>query len=109
MQWRGDGPPMVDRGFPKYQDAAVAINSNWRLAPVADDVWRRTVGGRQVCRKWLGDRRGRVLSAGELQHYANVVSGLAEAIEIGQRIDRLIDRHGGWPGAFAADRDCRGG
>ncbi len=67
---------------------------------VPEAVWNFHVGGYQVCRKWLKDRKGRTLSAEDIAHYQKIVVALAETIRLMQDIDGVIEKHGGWPGAF---------
>ncbi len=43
------------------------------------------------------DRKGRVLTFEDIQHYQRVVAALAETIELMGRIDVAIEEHGGWP------------
>ena len=49
---------------------------------------------------WLKDRKGRTLSKDDLTHYRKVVVALSETIRLMAEIDRVIEAHGGWPGAF---------
>ncbi len=74
-------------------------NSVLRIpAEVVWCVWcELLVRSRQVCQKWLKDRKGRVLEHADLQHYGNVVAALAQTIELMQKIDAAIEAHGGWP------------
>ena len=58
------------------------------------------IGTSQVCHKWLKDRRGRVLTDEDIEHYRKIVVALSETIRIMAEIDCVIDSHGGWPGAF---------
>ena len=67
---------------------------------VPEDVWNFHIGGYQVCEKWLKDRKGRMLSADDITHYHKIVVALAETIRLMAEIDRVIEAHGGWPGAF---------
>jgi hypothetical protein len=69
---------------------------------VSDDIWNFRVGGYQVCHKWLDDRRkaGRALSADEVAHYHKIVMTLCETIRLMSEIDKVIEKHGGWPTAF---------
>ena len=60
-------------------------------------VWNFHIGGYQVCEKWLKDRKGRTLSAEEIEHYQRVVVALNETIRIMGEIDAVIEEHGGWP------------
>jgi hypothetical protein len=47
-----------------------------------------------VLHKWLKDRKGRVLSFDELEHYQKVMVALNETIRLMQEIDRVIPQ---WP------------
>lgn len=67
---------------------------------VREEVWNFHIGGYQVCEKWLKDRKGRTLSENDIAHYQKIVVALSETIRLMAEIDRVIDEHGGWPGAF---------
>jgi predicted helicase len=67
---------------------------------VPEEVWSFHIGGYQICQKWLKDRKGRTLSKDDIAHYQKIVVALAETIRIMQKIDEVIDEHGGWPKAF---------
>jgi len=54
--------------------------------------------------KRLKDRKGRALSAEEIEHYRRVVVALNETIRLMGEIDTVIEDHGGWPGAFQESR-----
>lgn len=56
--------------------------------------------------KWLDDRRKakRTLSKDDIIHYQRIVVSLAETIRIMKEIDEVIEKHGGWPGAFQASQ-----
>ena len=71
---------------------------------VPEKVWNFHMGGYQVCHKWLKDRKGRVLSDEGIVHYQKIVIVLNETIRIMGEIDEAINRHGGWPAAFQADK-----
>ncbi len=72
---------------------------------VREDVWNFHIGGYQVCEKWLKDRKGRTLSAEDIQHYHRIVVALSETIRLMAEIDTVIEQHGGWPGAFQGVTD----
>ena len=67
---------------------------------VCEEVWNFHIGGYRVCEKWLKDRKGRKLSKDDIAHYHKIVVALSETILVMTEIDRVIDQHGGWPGAF---------
>jgi predicted helicase len=68
---------------------------------VREEVWNFHIGGYQVCEKWLKDRKGRTLSTEDIAHYQKVVVALSETIRLMAEIDEVIEKHGGWPGAFS--------
>jgi hypothetical protein len=78
----------------------VYINPTRWFEGVPENVWNFHIGGYQVCEKWLKDRRGRVLSDEDIAHYQKVVVALKETIRLMAEIDKVIEAHGGWPGAF---------
>jgi hypothetical protein len=71
------------------------------FSPVPEAVWNFHIGGYQVCEKWLKSRKDRKLSDEDITHYNAIVVALAETIRLMKEIDEVIERHGGWPGAFA--------
>ena len=82
------------------------------------ETWAFHVGGYQVCEKWLKDRAGkggqnprpgRVLTDEDILHYRRVVTALTETRTIMAQIDEAIEKHGGWPGAFAIGTDAEDG
>jgi hypothetical protein len=52
--------------------------------------------------------RGISLS-GDIEHWQQIVVALAETIRLMQEIDDVIEKHGGWPGAFSAARVAASG
>lgn len=67
---------------------------------VGNAVWNYWVGGHQVCDKWLKDRRGRILTDKDTTHYSKIVAAISETIRLMNEIDAVVEKHGGWPGAF---------
>ena len=62
-----------------------------------------------VCWRWLKDRTGkgdqnphlgRVLTDEDILHYRRVVVAVTETRRLMAEIDKAIEKHGGWPGAF---------
>ena len=52
--------------------------------------------------KWLTEHKGRTLTDDDIAHDQKIVVALSETIRLMAEIDRVIDEHGGWPGAFQA-------
>ena len=71
---------------------------------VPEAVWNFHIGGYQVCEKWLKDRKGRTLSKDDIAHYHKIVVALCETIRLMREIDEVIEKHGGWPGAFQSTK-----
>jgi predicted helicase len=83
----------------RFQESArrVYINSEQYFEGVPPEVWAFTIGGYQVCHKWLKDRKGRTLTFEDIQHYQKIIVALAETIRLMGEIDAAIEAHGGWP------------
>ena len=92
----------VAKGYPKYEDGSVYVNSSSRFDGVPEEAWDFRVGSHRVCEKWLKERRGRGLSDGEVAHYQRVVAALFETARLMSEIDRAIEERGGWPLAGSA-------
>ena len=88
----------------RYEDETVWINSTQGFQGVSQDVWDFYIGGYQVCEKWLKDRKGRTLSNEDITHYHKIVVAIAETIRLMTEIDDVIEKHGGWPGAFTSSQ-----
>jgi predicted helicase len=102
------GDNRVEKGCPKYvppgeaepgtgkplKEGRVFINKAQYFEGVPPEVWEFQVGGYQPMEKWLKDRRGRVLSYDDRQHYQKVAVALKETIRLMAEIDSLIPR---WP------------
>jgi hypothetical protein len=71
---------------------------------VSEAVWEFHIGGYQVCDKWLKDRKGRTLSKDDIAHYQRIVVAISETIRLMAEIDKVIEAHGGWPGAFTTSK-----
>ncbi|HEY8668280.1 MAG TPA: type ISP restriction/modification enzyme [Tepidisphaeraceae bacterium] len=78
------------------------------FAGVPEEIRNFHIGGYQVCQKWLKDRKGRTLSKDDLIHYQKIVVALHETIRLMKEIDEVIEKHGGWPGAFVTNPGTKG-
>lgn len=77
-----------------YAKNCVYINASQYFDGVPENVWEFQVGGYQVCEKWLKDRKERVLSGEDINHYQRVVVSLKETIRLMKEIDKAV---GKWP------------
>lgn len=87
----------VDAGYPHHDGRRVYINPSTWFDGVEDSCWSAHVGAFQICEKWLKDRRGRSLSASELEHYSRVVNAIRGIRRVREAIDVAIIKAGGWP------------
>lgn len=94
------GDARIAAGFPKFASGRLAVNPQAYFSPVPDGCWQFCVGGHQVLRKWLRDRRGRELSAGDVSHYGRMVVSIRSTLRIVEQIDSAINAAGGFPDAF---------
>ena len=99
--WKPKGPQMkgaLHRRWLEYRhEGRVWINAKQYFDGVKPEVWTMRIGGYQVCEKWLKDRKGRVLTHDEIEHYQRTVAALVATRRIVVEIDAIIDAHGGWP------------
>jgi hypothetical protein len=96
-----------DRGAPDVVDGSgkLHVNPTSYFAPVSPATWRHRVGGYQVLRKWLLDRKraGQSLRDGDIEHYRGAIARVGRSIALAVRVDARIADHGGWPDAFVSD------
>ena len=101
----GRGPALVEKGHLEWSNGRVKINTERWFEDIPENVWSFHIGGYPVCEKWLKDRRGRMLTDADILHYRRIVVAIGETIRLMAEIDRVIDAHGGWPGAFEGMSD----
>ena len=83
----------------------VWINDTTFFAPVPEDVWNFHIGGYQVLKKYLEDRKGRTLSLDDIRQVERIANVLAFTIGHMQRIDEAyrqifnLPQGSGQPGA----------
>ena len=95
-----DGEREIGKGFPRFEGNRVYINDSAWIDNVPAETWHSRLGGYQVCRKWLADRRGRALTDGDVLHYQEVIATLNRTRGIVASIDKAIAMRGDWPAAF---------
>jgi len=75
----------------------VWINATQYFDDVPWEAWNFSIGGYQICKKWLKDRKGHTLSDDDVTHYQHIVAILAETSNVMHEIDAAIEHYGGWP------------
>jgi len=78
-------------------EGQVWINASQYFDGVPSEAWNFSIGGYQICKKWLKDRKGHTLSSDDIAHYQHIVAILTETGDVMYEIDAVIDKYGGWP------------
>ena len=71
---------------------SVFINDKQYFSNVPLEAWEMYIGGYQPAQKWLKDRKGRVLSTEDIEHYEKIISVLLESNQIMQKMDNPIEQ-----------------
>ncbi|MBI5789535.1 MAG: N-6 DNA methylase [Candidatus Schekmanbacteria bacterium] len=90
-KFQGNGDYRMEKV--SYDEAAgrMYINQTQYFEGVTPDVRHYQIGGYQVCDKWLKDRKGRMLSLEEIQHYCRIVTALRKTLIIQSEIDKIYE------------------
>jgi predicted helicase len=87
--------------YPRHRDRRILLNDDCFLKDVDERVWNYRVGGYQICRKWLRDRKSRELLAADLSRYRRIVWSIQATLGWMAEVDQQVAAAGGWPSAFA--------
>jgi len=88
-KFQGTGKNSVDTLKYNQKNSRIYINKDQYFEGVEKTVWEYQLSGYQVCRKWLKDRKGRILSLEDIKHYCKVVTAIKKTIEIQKDIDAI--------------------
>lgn len=109
----GSGEARITQA-PTFQAGRVYISGTRWFETVPELAWNFHIGGYQPAQKWLKDRAakggkkanpGRVLTDEDILHYRRIILALTRTAELMPKIDKIIEEHGGWPGAFRGMAD----
>jgi len=70
-----------------FKDGKVFINPEQYFGNVPEVAWNFYIGGYQPARKWLKDRKKRILKNEDIEHYQKIIVALAETNRIMKEID----------------------
>jgi predicted helicase len=74
-----------------FKKNRVYINETTCFEPVEKEVFSYKIGGYQVLKKWLKDRKGRELSFEEINTYRAIIQAITKTIDIQEkRLSRLV-------------------
>ncbi len=88
-RFEGTGDNRVEKQRYSENEQRVYINEAQYFDGIAKETWEYQIGGYQVLNKWLKDRKGRILSLEDIQHYCLVATALVRTIQTQAEIDRL--------------------
>jgi len=71
---------VVEPGFPRFDDGRIRMSRGAWIGSVDAATWSYRVGAHQVCRKWLADRRGRVLNDDDVWSYRRLIRAIDATI-----------------------------
>jgi hypothetical protein len=83
----GDGANIVERATYDAATQQLRFNATRGFAGVPASVWEFKIGGYQVAKKWLDDRKGRVLAFADLKHFQKTLIALEETQKLMAQID----------------------
>ncbi len=83
-----DGSNVVEKVI--YEDDKVFINKDQYFGKVPESVWNFYIGGYQPAQKWLKDRKNRILTNEDIEHYQKMIVALSETEKIMKKIDEEI-------------------
>lgn len=72
-----------------FVDGKVFINSEQYFGNVPEIAWNFYIGGYQPAQKWLKDRKGRILTNEDIEHYQKIIVVLTETDRIMKGIDKI--------------------
>ncbi|RUM32466.1 MAG: hypothetical protein DSY32_00035, partial [Aquifex sp.] len=72
-----------------FKDRKVYINKTQYFTSVSKEVWEYKVGGYQVLKKWLSDRKGRKLNLEDLKTYLKIIKAIDETIKLQSELTKF--------------------
>jgi len=91
-RFQGKGNPCVEKQRYDQKKKCVFINPDQYFERIGQDVWEYQIGGYQVMDKWLKDRKNRILSLEDIQHYCRIATALKKTIEVPKEIDNIYPK-----------------
>lgn len=91
---------VVEARYPKWRDGEVLVNAELSIASCSREVFAYRAGAHAPAEKWLADRRGRKLSATDLEHYQRVLIAIGRIVSTTEQIDGAVKLAGGMEQGF---------
>ncbi|MGB2841859.1 MAG: type ISP restriction/modification enzyme [Halobacteriota archaeon] len=76
----------------KYDEKTerVYFNKEQYFEGISKEVWEYRIGAYQVAEKYLKDRKGRMLSLEEIEHYMRVAKVIERTIEVQEKVEEVM-------------------
>jgi len=74
----------------EYKGGKVYINPKQYFGKVSEIAWNFYIGGYQPAQKWLKDRKGRMLTNEDIEHYQKIIVALVNTDKLMKKIDKII-------------------
>lgn len=87
IRFHGKGDYRVEKLTYNGMERRVYVNAAQYFEGIEEDVWKYQIGGFQVLDKWLKDRKKRILTLEDIQHYCHVATAIKRTTEIQKKID----------------------
>jgi len=71
-----------------YKENKIFINNSQYFGGIFEAVWNFWIGGYQPAQKWLKDRKDRVLTNQDINHYQRIITAISKTIEVMKTIDK---------------------
>ncbi|NPA33476.1 MAG: N-6 DNA methylase [Chlorobi bacterium] len=88
-KYEGSGSDKIDKISYDEENQRIYINESQYFEPVPAEVWNYHIGGYQVLKKWLKDRKSETIDP---LHYLKIITAIKETIAIQKQIDKLYPK-----------------
>jgi hypothetical protein len=89
--WRGKSNTCEVTALPEYSRGRIYLDSEHYFDGIPQQSWDYMVGGYQVGKKWLKDRKGEVLKPEDIEEYTRIATSIASSVRIQVELDRAIE------------------
>ncbi len=73
----------------RFVNGKVYINDEQYFDHVPEEAWGMFIGGYQPAQKWLKDRKGRILTLDDIEHYQAIIPALMRTSALMQKLSAL--------------------
>lgn len=72
-----------------FKNGAIYINETQYFDNVSEELWNEYVGAYQPLQKWTKDRKGMILTNGQIFHFQKIIASLEYSRRIKQELNRI--------------------